>query len=112
MSIEQEIRDLRIAIGELITVMKIQTGAKTPIVFNDNLEPQPLKQSSEPPSILTEERELDYVKDIQKPALKLIQTKGRDALAGILAKFGAKTAKEIDAKRWPELLTQIEEALR
>jgi hypothetical protein len=53
---------------------------------------------------------LDYVQHIQTPALTLVKAKGRDALAGILAEFGAKTAKEITEDQWPALAARIAEA--
>jgi hypothetical protein len=113
MSLEQDVRDLNASIRELIAVMRNGAGAHAPVQFNDNLEPVPLLRQEEDdgrPAFEIKERPLSYAEDIQQPALALIKAKGRDALAGILARFGAKTAKDVPTERWPELAAAIVEA--
>jgi hypothetical protein len=114
MSLEQDVRDLNASIRELIAVMRNGAGAHAPVQFNDNLEPVPLRQDEDDgrPAFEIKERLLSYAEDIQQPALTLIKSKGRDALAAILARFNAKTAKDVPVDRWPELAAAIVEASR
>lgn len=115
MALEDDIRRLTEAVQELTAQMRQQTGNPVP-VFTDNLEPLPREEApakAKPVKAKAEEAapaRLDYVQHIQTPALTLVKAKGRDALAGILAEFGAKTAKEITEDQWPALAARIAEA--
>jgi hypothetical protein len=108
MALEDDIRRLTEAVQELTAQMRQQTGNPVP-VFTDNLEPLP---KAKPAKAKAEEAaaKLDYVQHIQTPALTLVKAKGRDALAGILAEFNAKTAKDIGEDQWPALAARIAEA--
>jgi dGTP triphosphohydrolase len=117
MALEDDIRRLTEAVQELTAQMRQQTGNPVP-VFTDNLEPLPREEApapakAKPAKAKAEEAapaKLDYVQLIQTPALTLVKAKGRDALAGILAEFGAKTAKDITEDQWPALAARIAEA--
>ena len=116
MALEDDIRRLTEAVQELTAQMRQQTGNPVP-VFTDNLEPLPREEApapakAKPAKAKAEEAvaRLDYVQHIQTPALTLVKAKGRDALAGILAEFGAKTAKDITEDQWPALAARIAEA--
>jgi hypothetical protein len=115
MALEDDIRRLTEAVQELTAQMRQQTGNPVP-VFTDNLEPLPREEApakAKPAKAKAEEAapaKLDYVQHIQTPALTLVKAKGRDALAGILAEFGAKTAKDITEDQWPALAARIAEA--
>jgi hypothetical protein len=101
MSLEQEIRHLQDAIRDLIKALETTDVRSAPastaerLHLNDKAEPRPITET------------IDYVQDIQKPALALVQAQGRDALARILATFGARTAKEVPPERWAELSKAI-----
>lgn len=107
MSIEQDIRDLRDAIRDLIQALEknhvrfapAEDVTEEQVHFAASLEPRPIV------------RTIDYVQDIQKPALALVQAQGRDALAKILATFNVKTAKEIMPDQYEALADAIQEAL-
>lgn len=105
MSLETEIKHLQDAIRDLIKVLETTDVRSAPasteekVHFNDKLEPRPIV------------RTIDYVQDIQKPALALVQAQGRDALAKILATFNVKTAKEIMPDQYEALADAIQEAL-
>jgi hypothetical protein len=116
MALEDDIRRLTEAVQELTAQMRQASGNDTP-VFTDNLEPLPREEApapakAKPAKAKAEEAaaKLDYVQHIQTPALTLVKAKGRDALAGILAEFGAKTAKDITEDQWPALAARIAEA--
>jgi hypothetical protein len=116
MALEDDIRRLTEAVQELTAQLRQQTGNPVP-VFTDNLEPLPREEApapakAKPAKAKAEEAaaRLDYVQHIQTPALTLVKAKGRDALAGILAEFGAKTAKDITEDQWPALAARIAEA--
>ncbi len=114
MALEDDIRRLTEAVQELTAQMRQQTGNPVP-VFTDNLEPLPREEApakAKPAKAKAEEAlvRLDYVQHIQTPALTLVKAKGRDALAGILAEFNAKTAKDITEDQWPALAARIAEA--
>jgi len=116
MALEDDIRRLTEAVQELTAQLRQQTGNPVP-VFTDDLEPLPREEApapakAKPAKAKVEETpaKLDYVQHIQTPALTLVKAKGRDALAGILAEFGAKTAKEITEDQWPALAARIAEA--
>ena len=104
MSLETEIKHLQDAIRDLIKVLETTDVRSAPasteekVHFNDKLEPRPIV------------RTIDYVQDIQKPALALVQAQGRDALAKILATFNVKTAKEIMPDQYEALADAIAEA--
>ena len=101
MSLEQEIRHLQDAIRDLIRVLETTDVRSAPasteekVHFAANLEPRPITKT------------IDYVQDIQKPALALVQAQGRDALAKILADFGVKTAKEVPVDQYEALADAI-----
>lgn len=57
-----------------------------------------------------ENKAVRFVEDLQQPALSLVAEKGRDALVGVLAKFEARTVKDVAKKQWPALKAAIEEA--
>lgn len=104
MSLETEIKNLQDAIRDLIKALETSDVRSAPAVaapkveFNAKLEPQPIVQT------------IDYTEDIQRPALALVQSKGREALATILATFGAKTGKEVPPDQWPAFMAAIAEA--
>lgn len=54
---------------------------------------------------------IEYVRDIQTPALNLVKAKGKEAFLSILARFESKTARDVPEARWPELAAAIAEAL-
>ena len=101
MSLETEIKHLQDAIRDLIKVLETTDVRSAPasteekVHFNDKLEPRPIV------------RTIDYVQDIQKPALALVQAQGRDALAKILADFGVKSAKEVPVDQYEALADAI-----
>lgn len=114
MALEDDIRRLTEAVQELTAQLRQQTGNPVP-VYTDNLEPLPREEApakapakaakpTPPPA------QLDYARDVQAPALNLVKAKGREALASILADFGAKRAQDIPAEQWPALIARIEEA--
>lgn len=115
MALEDDIRRLTEAVQELTAQLRQQTGNPVP-VFTDNLEPLPraeaaakapakaAKAAPPPPA------QLDYTRDVQAPALNLVKARGREALASILADFGAKRAQDIAENEWPALIARIEEA--
>ena len=116
MALEDDIRRLTEAVQELTAQLRQQTGNPVP-VFTDDLEPLPREEApapakAKPAKAKVEETpaKLDYVQHIQTPALTLVKAKGRDALAGILAEFNAKTAKDITEDQWPALAARIAEA--
>lgn len=53
---------------------------------------------------------LDYVTDIQQPAMELVRDRGRQALVTVLEKLGARTARDVAQKDWPALAAAIQAA--
>jgi len=105
MSLETEIKNLHDAIRDLIKALETSDVRSAPaavaapkVEFNDKLEPQPIVQT------------IDYTEDIQRPALALVQAKGRYALAKVLAEFNAKTGKDVPPDQWPAFMAAIAEA--
>lgn len=54
---------------------------------------------------------VDYEKHIKPAALALAAKKGRDALIETLKPFGAATAKDVAAEKFPELLKALQAAV-
>ena len=105
MSLEQEIRHLQDAIRDLIKALETTDVRSAPATAAERVH---LTDKAEPRPIV---RTIDYVQDIQKPALALVQAQGREALARILATFNARTAKEVPPDQYEALADAIREAL-
>ena len=112
MALEDDIRRLTEAVQELTAQLRQQTNNPVP-VFTDNLEPLPRAEAKAPAKAAKAAPppvQLDYTRDVQAPALNLVKTRGREALASILADFNAKRAQDIAEDQWPALIARIAEA--
>ena len=68
-------------------------------------EPEPV-----PEAVQETPRELTFDDDITPAVLNLVNTKGRDAIIGVLSSFGVSRASECNIAVYPELLAALLEA--
>lgn len=70
-------------------------------------EPEPV-----PEPVQDAPRELTFEDDITPAVLSLVNSKGRDAIIGVLSAFGITRASQCNISDYPALLTALQEAAR
>lgn len=119
MSIEAAITQLADGIHKMAAALNRIADALTVPTTVDTPAPAPAapskpkaeKPKEEAPAPTGSPEKLVYADYIQKPALDLVKAKGRDALADVLKKVGATSAKEVPEARWHELRALIDAEL-
>ena len=86
-------------------------AADTPEEQTAASEPTTAATSAEKrPSEAEKPRQLDFDKEVAPLVLKLVQTKGPEAIKAILDQFGVQRASQIDPARFGELVDLVQDA--
>lgn len=97
-------------LAQRMVLMGAQLQRDTGAPAEPATKPEPKAKAKEP-SKAPEQSTLNFEKDVAARVLRLVQQKGKEAATTLLSEFGASRASHVEADRWPELVSRLDEVL-